>query len=49
MSVDSVLSGVSAVISTVVNIIGDNPVLSAFIGVSLVSLGAFTFKSLISR
>lgn len=49
MTVESVLSGVSAVISTVFNIIGDNPVLSAFIGVSLVSLGALTFKRLISR
>lgn len=49
MSVSGVLSNVSAVISTVVNIIGDNPVLSAFLGISLVSLGAFAFKSLIAR
>ena len=49
MSVNSVLSDVSAVIGTVVQIIGDNPVLSAFIGISLVSLGAFAFKSLIAR
>lgn len=49
MTVDGVLSNVSAVLSTVVNIIGNNPVLSAYVGIGLVALGAFAFKSLIVR
>lgn len=49
MTVNGVLSNVSAVISTVVSIIGENPVLSAFVGLALVGLGAMAFKSLIAK
>lgn len=49
MTVDGVLSNVGAVLSTVVNIISDNAVLSAYVGIGLVAMGAFAFKSLIAR
>lgn len=49
MTVDGVLSNVSAVISTVVSIIGGNAVLSAYVGIGLVVLGALAFKALIAR
>lgn len=48
MTVSGVLQNVSTVINTVVNIISENPVLSAFIGLSIVAFGALTFKKLLS-
>lgn len=49
MTVDGVLSNVSAVLSTVVNIISGNSVLSAYVGIGLVAMGALVFKALIAR
>lgn len=49
MTVDGVLSNVSAVLSTVVNIISGNAVLSAYVGIGLVAMGALAFKALIAR
>ena len=49
MSVSGVLSQVSTVIGTVVDIIGGNSVLSALLGLSIVGVGAMVFKKLLAR
>lgn len=49
MTVSGVLSNVSTVIGTVVDIIGGNSVLSAFVGLAVVSVGALAFKKLLAR
>lgn len=49
MTVSGVLSQVSTVIGTVVDIISGNPVLSAMLGLAVVTVGAFAFKSLLAR
>lgn len=49
MTVSGVLSNVSTVIGTVVDIIGGNAVLSAFVGLAVVSVGAMAFKKLLAR
>lgn len=49
MTVSGVLSNVSTVIGTVVDIISGNAVLSAFVGLAVVSAGALAFKMLLAR
>ena len=49
MTVNGVLSDVSTVIGTVVDIISSNPVLSALLGLAVVSVGAMAFKKLLAR
>lgn len=49
MTVDGVLSNVGAVLSTAVNIISSNAVLSAYVGIGLVVMGALAFKAFIAR
>lgn len=49
MTVNGVLSNVSSVIGAVVDIISGNAVLSAFVGLAVVSAGALAFKKLLAR
>lgn len=49
MTVSGVLSQVSTVIGTVVDIISGNSVLSAFLGLTIVTAGAIAFKKLLAR
>lgn len=49
MTVNGVLSNVSTVIGTVVDIISGNPVLSSLLGLAVVSAGALAFKKLLAR
>lgn len=46
MSVSGVLESVSAVISSVVGLITDNPVIAVFIGMSVVGGGVALFRKL---
>ena len=47
MTVDSIMTNVSSVINTVVDIISNNSVLSTLLGMGVVSVGALTFKKLL--
>lgn len=49
MTVSGVLSDVSTVIGTVVDVISANPVLSALLGLAVLSVGALAFKKLLAR
>lgn len=49
MTVSGVLSNVSTVIGAVVDIISGNSVLSALLGLAVVSVGALAFKKLLAR
>lgn len=47
MTVSGMLSDVSTVLNAVINIISNNAVLSANIGLGIVAFGALTFKKLL--
>lgn len=47
ITVSGVLSDVGSVISTVVTTIAGNPLLAVFVGLGLLTAGAFAFKRLI--
>lgn len=49
MTVSGVLSDVSTVIGAVVDIVSGNAVLSAFVGLAVVTVGAIAFKKLLSK
>lgn len=46
MSVSGVLEGVSSVISTVVGLVTDNPVVAVFVGIGVVGGGIGLFRKL---
>lgn len=46
MTVSGLLTDVSTVISTVVTTIAGNPLLAVFVGLGLVSAGAYVFRRL---
>lgn len=46
ITVSGVLENVATVITTVVSTIAGNPLLACFVGLGLVSAGAYTFRKL---
>lgn len=46
MAVADILADVGSVITSVVNTIGGNPLLAAFLGLGLIGAGAYTFRKL---